>query len=384
MSAAVLAALQFLQAPPDGATLTLRRAWPRGPQHLLLDYASDDGGRVAAQWFGTAGGQPHRERLAAVAAQTDGAAQLAGQVVAVPDAGVLLQHAGADRRMPALAGLAAKGELLVHRPERRAVVHLDDAGGDRYAKVVRPGRLERLVSAGALAEASGAFATPRLLDTDDDAGVTVSAALPGRSLFELLDSPRLAPAMSAAGAALAAFHGTEVAEVTLPRHTAADEIAVVTTWLGHCRTFAPDAAEAVAPHLETLRQAMGRGPTTSLALAHRDCYDKQLLDTGDGCPGMVDVDTLALAEPSLDLANVLVHLELRVAQGMLDENRGQEAAAALVAGYRPDAAVRERVAAYATASRLRLACLYALRPAWRGLISSLLERVAAPPWGIDG
>jgi aminoglycoside phosphotransferase len=174
------------------------------------------------------------------------------------------------------------------------------------------------VSAGALAEASGAFATPRRLDTDDDAGVTVSAALPGRSLFELLDSPRLAPAMSAAGAALAAFHGTEVAEVTLPRHTAADEIAVVTTWLGHCRTFAPDAAEAVAPHLETLRQVMGRGPTTSLALAHRDCYDKQLLDTGDGCPGMVDVDTLALAEPSLDLANVLVHLELRVAQGMLD------------------------------------------------------------------
>lgn len=48
MSAGILAGLEFLQAPPDGATLTLRRAWPRGPQHLLLDYATAEGGRVAA------------------------------------------------------------------------------------------------------------------------------------------------------------------------------------------------------------------------------------------------------------------------------------------------------------------------------------------------
>ncbi|MDQ3453252.1 MAG: hypothetical protein M3493_11235 [Actinomycetota bacterium] len=129
---------------------------------------------------------------------------------------------------------------------------------------------------------------------------------------------------------------------------------------------------------------MDREPATDLALAHRDCYDKQLLDAGDGRCGMVDLDTLTLAERSLDLANVLVHLELRVAQDVLDSESARDAAAALVAGYRPDAAVRGRVPAYATASRLRLACLYALRPGRRHLTSGLLDRAAAPSWGLDG
>ncbi|MDQ3529285.1 MAG: hypothetical protein M3425_04960 [Actinomycetota bacterium] len=383
MSAGVLADLELLK-PPDSDTLILRRAWPRGPDHLLLDYAHSDGRRVAAQWFGTAGGRPDRERLMAVAAETDRVARGLGEVVAMPDVGVLLQHAGADRRLPALGGLADQGQLVVHRPERRAVVHLDDAEGDRYAKVVRPGRLQGLLAAGALAEASGAFITPRLLDADADAGVAVSAALPGRSLFELLDSPRLIPAMSAAGEALARFHATDVAEASLAHHTAADEVTVVNQWIAHCRTFAPAAAAAAESHLHTLMVAMVREPATHRALAHRDCYDKQLLDSGDGRCGMVDLDTLALAEPSLDLANVLVHLELRVAQGVLDRDRAQDAAAALVAGYHPDAAVRGRVPAYATASRLRLACLYALRPGWRHLTSDLLDRVAARTWGLDG
>ncbi|WP_396134697.1 phosphotransferase [Cellulomonas sp. ATA003] len=48
---------------------------------------------------------------------------------------------------------------------------------------------------------------------------------------------------------------------------------------------------------------------------HRDLHDKQLLVDGSGGIGLLDFDLAAAGEAALDLANLLVHLELRVHQG---------------------------------------------------------------------
>ncbi len=56
----------------------------------------------------------------------------------------------------------------------------------------------------------------------------------------------------------------------------------------------------------------------------------------------------------------------------------QAAAAALVTGYAPDQAVRSRMQVYADATRLRLACVYACRPAEISLSPLLFAQVGRP------
>jgi aminoglycoside phosphotransferase (APT) family kinase protein len=47
---------------------------------------------------------------------------------------------------------------------------------------------------------------------------------------------------------------------------------------------------------------------------HRDLHDKQLILDETGV-GLIDFDLAALGDPSLDLANLVVHLQGREAQG---------------------------------------------------------------------
>ena len=129
-----LRALTEIECPTSGRILRLRRAWPRGPGHLLLEYRDGDSS-VAGQWFADS------DRLRAVAEQTarvspEGVRSCAG-------AGVLLQRRGADRRLPALTDALADGAatLVVHRPERRAVVRRTRSSATTYVKMVRPGRV---------------------------------------------------------------------------------------------------------------------------------------------------------------------------------------------------------------------------------------------------
>ncbi|MBW3576005.1 MAG: hypothetical protein KY450_14430 [Actinobacteria bacterium] len=117
--------------------LRLRRAWPRGPGHLLLEYVEPGGDPVPGQWFADPA------RLAEVAAETvAGAGAGPGQVTAVAERGVLLQRGGADRRLAALGAVVddETATLVVHRPERRAVVRRRRRSGTTYVKVWRPGR----------------------------------------------------------------------------------------------------------------------------------------------------------------------------------------------------------------------------------------------------
>lgn len=338
--------------------LALRRAWPRDNEHLLCEYASANGGPVAAQWFA----DPHR--LRAVAATTP------GDIEILESAGVLLQRGGADRRLAALRPLvAAQGAaLVVHRPERRAVVRHTDGGETTYVKVMRPGRTGELIRHAALvaAQASGAFRTPRPCACDDGRGIIVWDELTGRSLFTLGAASEAAEGWQSAGRALARLHDGAVPG--LQTHRARDEAALVQRWLSQAAAFGllpdVDTAQSLAPLLDD--------PPAPLGLLHRDLHDKQLVHQPGTPIGLLDVDTLAVGERALDLANLLVHVELRARQSRLGTAAARTACEAFLQAYRPDASTRRRLDAYAVASRLRLAAVYAFRPRWRAVAQDLL------------
>ncbi len=111
-------------------------------------------------------------------------------------------------------------------------------------------------------------------------------------------------------------------------------------------------------------------------LLHRDFYDKHVFVSESGA-GLLALDTVAIGEPALDLANMIVHLELRALQGRGTSWLAGRAAGAFLNGYDPEPAVEVRLAAYRDAAWLRLACVYAYRPAWRDLVPQIVERIGS-------
>lgn len=348
--------------------LRLRRAWPRGADHLLLEYRDATGRRVAGQWFADA------DRLRDVAAATRRAA---GRPTHVSVRGeVLLQAGGADRKLRALSAVLAEpgAGLVVHRPERRAVVRL--AGPpESYAKVVRPGAAAGLVAAG---EAAAALpvTTPRLLAASD--GVTRWSALPGALLHDRLgvaDGHLI-------GRAVRAVHATPP-PMTAELHDAVAEVAVCDLWLARLAPFDPELALALRPARDAVAAALIGEPAAPTVTVHRDLHDKQVL-IDDGRVGLLDFDLLAAGEAALDLANLLVHLELRALQGLVTEAAAHALAAAVVDGYAPDPRVRGRLAAYAAATRLRLCAVYRFRAGSGDVLPALRRRLLALPPGVGG
>ncbi len=354
----------------DDDHLCLRRAWPRARDHLLLEYTDGAGGIVAGQWI------PDTRRLARVAAET--AQRCPEQRPAVSTRQrILLQPRGADRRLGGLPALVALrgATLLAHRPEQRAVVKLTTRNGPRFAKAVPADQLRRLLhTIRGLHELRGKpFAVPQVIDVDEPGGVVLFSALEGVSVYEMLrDTEALASALRRVGEALRWLH-----EQTLPQvgvHDQHAEIELLTKRLKRLEAIHSDAHRQLgdAPAFVLARlAALGcrRG------LLHRDFYDKQIVIHTSGSLGLLDFDTLAVGERALDVANMLSHLELRAVQGRCSPANAAAAATAFLAGYQPEADVQARLGAYQDASRLRLSCLYALRPRWRHLTAQLVKRI---------
>jgi Ser/Thr protein kinase RdoA (MazF antagonist) len=110
---------------------------------------------------------------------------------------------------------------------------------------------------------------------------------------------------------------------------------------------------------------------------HRDLHEKQVMIDGDHAT-FIDLDTLAVGEAALDIANFLVHLDLRVALGLPVE-RARATATAFLDAYHPSRAVVERIAAHAAVTRIRLACVYAFRPLQAALAVHLVTARSPGP-----
>ena len=311
----------------------------------------------------------------------DGAGRLRAGTFAA-DGGVgLLPHAS-DARLP---GLRPGGELLVHRAGRRAVVRESadgEPGGRVYVKHLRPKKVARVAeasrSAGVLARAAG-FCAPEVL-TADRHSVTLSAA-PGLPVAELAAGEDLSAwralwdAWSQRWPRLVRSTGGE-AEV----HDAQQEAEVVATWTRHLTDYDPlgwsESTAGRALRTQYLAAADDvafalRKRTGGLGISHRDLHDGQILfDLVSGSLSLLDFDTLAYAEPELDLGNLIAHMRLRHHQGLLGDEARDVALTAVDRAADVLGADASRLEAYTRASALRLVGVYAFRPRWRALARS--------------
>jgi aminoglycoside phosphotransferase (APT) family kinase protein len=224
-----------------------------------------------------------------------------------------------------------------------------------------------------LASALGGCArVPDVRSVDDDR--LELGPLPGRPPLEVDD--RAGPAWERhwerVGACLAALAAAQPS-TELPVHDAQREADVTLRWVERAvaakRLPAADLDEALAP--------LTRQPAPATTLTHRDLHDGQLLFT-DGPPGVLDPDTLARAEPALDLANLLVHLDLRVAQGDLPSDGRERARDAVIRGASPASTTLRRLPSYEQATRLRLSAVYAFRPRWHALARRWFDELIDP------
>lgn len=343
----------------DGEVVEVRRAWPAGERPRVSVEGTDRQGRLRA-----------------------GTVDLDGRVRLLPP--------GEDARLPALADIAAHGRLVVHRAGRRAVVQL----ADRYAKVVRPGRAAGLAEAsesGRRLVAAAGLAAPSVLRHDD--AVVELSVLPGRPVHQLHDDPawpriwrtwaQLWTRLQALDAdpSVTGVDRAGAPTAGLARHTAADEADVLRMWARRAAaTGRLDGTPWPQRLEETAQRLEATGAADRLVVSHRDLHDQQLLWDGS-CLGVLDLDTLCLAEPALDPVNLAVHADLRHAQGLwpaeavppvLDAVEGVLAAAA-VGQDRRVLAERATVA--------RLAAVYAFRPTWREPVLTWADRRWAPAGG---
>ncbi|WP_349829437.1 phosphotransferase [Brevibacterium litoralis] len=344
--------------------ITITRAWPGKKRDRTVE-GRDTRGHLRAGVLAARDGEPVTGDLDARAV-------------------AWLPH-GRDPKLPTLA-LGPGDELLVHRAGRRAVVRRVDGA---FVKHLRSGRAQGVAGTSAaladLCRAHGIDA-PEVLECGN--GHVVFSPLMGSSAgLETLDA--------ALGVWAAHWPGlvTDSSFVggSLPVHGPAEEAAVVDTWIDHLLTFRPaswvdgsvDRLRVLA--LRARKALMGQGRETGqdltptpgsdhaaarghdrLVVAHRDLHDGQVLwDADTGALGLLDFDTAALAEPELDVANLLVHLWLRADQGLWSQSRARRAHK-IVRGVSDRLGLDPvRLDAYRLATAVRLVGVYGFRPAWQ-------------------
>jgi aminoglycoside phosphotransferase (APT) family kinase protein len=204
----------------------------------------------------------------------------------------------------------------------------------------------------------------------------VFESLPGAPLHELLGSDEALSQAPAIGRALRTLHAADVRPETQP-HGPDAEARVLWMWVGRVPRYAASLARPTSEAAAVVADALRPERPVPLAPAHRDLHDKQIFLDGGPSIGLLDFDTLAAAEPALDVANLLVHLELRALQGECDPDWARRMAEGLLEGYGTKWPGKDRLSAYADATRVRLACVYAFRPRWGGVSEALLSRVGA-------
>lgn len=339
----------------EGHGLTLVRAHPR-PDRLHLDLTDPAGHRVIGQWI--ADPDTAQSIARATAAVAPGRARLLAPHL-------VLQDGGADRRLRALAPLVAAGaELVVHRPERRAVVRTGHGQDLTFTKIVRASRTADLVRRMGQAAAVPGLRAPQVVAADEDAGTIRMSTLPGRTLHDLLAEAVPAGVAHEIGRAVRTLHSAGDVD-GVPRHDLGAEVDTTRGLLALARTHHAleartiDALERDAARAVSVIVAAGRVEESSLL--HRDLHDKQLLVDGTAV-GMLDVDTLGVGDAALDLGNLLAHLDLRVRQGWTSPTVATAVEDDLVAGYGPQTRTLAAAEGYRALTKVRLRALYAFRP----------------------
>jgi hypothetical protein len=274
-------------------------------------------------------------------------------------------------------GSLASVELKAHRFGKRAVLSAKFWNWQGWSRRVFIRLRPTTYEAGSLTyirhqhlaerlSASEFVRVPEALTYDADLGAAVFSALPGRTP-ELTGSKSLEDA-SLCGAALKELRERGLPDLSL--WTAGDEIAGLEQWQGRISRYRPDLEQSFQTALESVCQGLQSLPSVVPAPCHRDFHEGQLL-LGAGVCGLLDFDTLCLADAALDIGNFSSHVRL-------SEMRGNGPARDFDARFQASASTGNagegrRNGAWKRAALLRLAAIYAFSSEPHNVVTQLIE-----------
>lgn len=205
---------------------------------------------------------------------------------------------------------------LGYRSGRRATFvygakHKDDLSGKLVGKTFHDNRGEDLLERHSIIHdklhviSKGRVQVPKPIGYLPDLRMALFSWCPDQSTDR---NPMLLPEIaSVAGEALSDLHRVKMDG--LPEYTLTSELAVANRWLKAMYSFDPCLAVRAAQLVDGLHQVAMSVNSVSRCTIHRDYYERQLTCSKQHIT-LLDLDTLAIGDPSLDWGNLLAHLLL--------------------------------------------------------------------------
>jgi hypothetical protein len=269
-----------------------------------------------------------------------------------------------DPQTVGLPSSLERGRLVGFKPLRRAVTRFDDASSRPafYVKHLRPGHAEAQArhhdSLVSWTSSNAGFRIPKLLDVREKPDFVVWERASGVALRQILLTADGQRGATAAGICLASLHVCPLQP--LATRTRKSELATLGKWLALVAPFHQKSQEilAVSSSLAACSRDLGQTPST---LAHGDFHDGQIL-LDEKHTTLLDIDTLVLAEPELDVGNLLAHFDfLRLAHPEVTKTDFEPTLLeAYARGHGPFLDAR-RLTWYRVCAVLRLSCVHAAR-----------------------
>jgi hypothetical protein len=351
--APLLVAQRFPEDELDTALAKMRRRWKRSRRHPRLE-----------QWVGS---RPE-EGLLLFPFQLD--ARISPLFAAL-DPETAWRFAAACPQLELPAGEAPEKctvEALRYVPGKRCQIRYTFRCKGKIrrvlGKVFRDNRGERLframnsVAAHFESQADPDLTAPRPLAYLPEWQVLLQTHLPGKTLHELLQqgAGRNTHLLGAARSIALLHAGRFPVE---NQHFFEDEVSLVSRSVANLQAagLADLRFEAVRERVANLAGGFSPVPGTPV---HRDFHDKQLLVHGRRI-ALIDLDTLALGFPEIDVANFIAHLHLRRLQGVPGGSSVSAWDRLFVQEYRRHSIFTleiERTRFFMAAAFLRLACKY--------------------------
>jgi hypothetical protein len=345
---------------------------------------------LIAEWLGQNAGEVAISEAASLAKVRRGQATRKGEtaIAAVQPHGLVLRRPGFDAKLPGLRLLhdpvwakerlsqlgldpAASIRLVAHRLGKRAVLRIDGAEGTLYARL-RPvtsgsGRTsyEQHMALWAALPPGTSLSVPRPRGFDDEIGLALFDNLPGGSpVFQGVQG------FVACDIVLRAIGALQGLRINAPPHAPDDEMALVRVWADRTAEIFPALASKLEAPLRRWQEDMGRLSAVPPVPCHRDLHEGQILLMPGRC-GLLDFDTLRLADPALDVGNLQAHLVLA---GLRDGRSRQAFVTALENGL-PKLSLW-RIGVWRRAALLRLAMIYAFSSEPPAVIDGLVREAA--------
>ncbi len=193
----------------------------------------------------------------------------------------------------------------------------------------------------------------------------------GTPLRDRLASPQLADHLQAEARALAKLHQSPV-QIDKERD-ANDRLSGLKQAVSDISEARPELEQAFDGCLRQIKHLSDHLPTHEPVLVHGSLTPKEVLFDGDALT-MLDLDTISLSDPALDVGDVLAHIRWSGLQlgwpGDLERSHAMTFLSAY--GEEIPAALMQRIDFYYRSCLLRIACRVALRPKWQHLTDALL------------